>query len=324
MASTGQPPPRAQGQRLAWAQLPAHIRDAIEDWLGEPVVTAQSMAGGFSPGLASRLTTRPGRRVFAKAVSNTLNPMSPTLHRREIRVASRLPSGAPAPRLLWSSQEDDGEEWVVLVFEDVQGRPPAQPWDPAELDDVVDALNRLSAELTPSPIATSEIDDILTFGPLVRGNWSYLKYDNLPRIDPWVNRNLDRMIEAEQRVGEVIAGDTLLHLDLRGDNMLLTDDGVVIVDWPHARVGAAWIDPIGFAPSVAMEGGPEPEDLIARLDATQSADPEHVTLGIIEIAGFFTHQGALPPVEGLPGLRAFQEAQGAVARRWVAQRTGWE
>ena len=105
--------------------------------------------------------------------------------------------------------------------------------------------------------------------------------------------------------------------------MLLTDGGVVIVDWPHARVGAAWIDAVGFAPSVSMEGGPEPEALIARLDAIRHADPGHVTLGIIEIAGFFTCQGSQPPVEGLPGLRAFQEAQGAVARRWIAQRTGW-
>jgi len=316
--------PRAQGQRLGWEQLPEHIREEIEAWLGEPVVSATTMSGGFSPGLAARLVTASGRRVFAKAVSNQLNPMSPSLHRREIRVASRLPATAPAPRLLWSSEEDGGDEWVVLVFQDVDGRPPAQPWVPGEFDLVIDALNALIADLTPSPIPAAEIDDVSTFGPLVRGNWFRLKFDNLPGIDPWVARHLDRLVEAEDRVGEVIGGDTLLHLDLRGDNMLLTDDGVVIVDWPHARVGAPWIDAVGFAPSVSMEGGPEPEQLVARLDATRGADPEHVTLGIIAIAGFFTHQGSQLPVEGLPGLREFQEAQGAVARCWIAQRTGWE
>ena len=316
--------PRAQGQRLGWDELPHHIRAEIEAWLGEPVASATTMSGGFSPGLAARLVTKSGRRVFAKAVSNGLNPMSPSLHRREIRVASRLPASAPAPRLLWSSAEDAGDEWVVLVFEDIEGRPPIQPWVPGELDQVIEALNSLTADLTPSPVAANDIGDVSTFGPLVGGNWFRLKFDDHPGIDPWAYRHLDRLIEAEDRVGEVIGGETLLHLDLRGDNMLLTDNGVVIVDWPHARVGAAWIDAVGSAPSVAMEGGPEPEDLIARLDGPRLADPEHLTLGIIEIAGFFTHQGSRPPVEGLPGLREFQEAQGAVARRWIAQRTGWE
>jgi hypothetical protein len=315
-------PPRAQGQRLGWEQLPEHVRAAIEGWLGEPVVSATTMAGGFSPGLAARLVTASGRRVFAKAVCGEPNPVAPTFHRREILVASRLPAIAPTPRLLWSLDEG-GEGWVVLVFEDIEGRPPAQPWVAGELDRVIDALNRLTADLTPSPVAATEIGDISTFGPLVGGNWFRLKLDDPPNIDPWVTRNLDRLIEAEERVEEASRGETLLHLDLRGDNMLLKDDGVVIVDWPHARVGAAWIDAVGFAPSVAMEGGPEPDDLIARLDAPRQADPEHLTLGIIEIAGFFTHHGSLPPVEGLPGLRAFQEAQGAVARRWIARRTGW-
>lgn len=245
------------------------------------------------------------------------------LHRREIMVASWLPAVAPTPRLLWSFDEG-GEGWVVLVFEDIEGRPPAQPWVASELDRVVDSLNALTSDLSPSPVAPAEIGDVSTFGPLVGGNWSRLKFDNPPNVDPWMVRHLDRLIEAEERVEAVSRGETLLHLDLRGDNMLLTDDGVVIVDWPHARVGAAWIDAVGFAPSLAMEGGPEPEELIARLDGPRQADPKHLTLGIIEIAGFFTYQGSRPPVEGLPGLREFQEAQGAVARRWIAQRTGWD
>lgn len=316
--------PRATGQRINWDQLPEHIRKEIETWLGEPVASTTTMSGGFSPGLAARLVTASGRRVFAKAVSNGLNPMSPSLHRREILVASRLPAAAPAPRLLWSMMEEGGDEWAVLVFEDVEGAPPAQPWLPGELDAVIDALNELTADLTPSPIPAAEIGGIETWGIFSRRSWSRVAFDRPGTIDAWAYRHLNRLVAAEELVGEVVAGDTLLHLDLRGDNMLLTGNGVVIVDWPHARVGTSWIDAVFFAPSVAMEGGPQPEDLITRLHASRDADPDHLTLGTIAIAGFFTYQGSLPPVEGLPGLRAFQEAQGAVARRWIAQRTGWE
>lgn len=51
-------------------------------------------------------------------------------------------------------------------------------------------------------------------------------------------------------------GDTLLHLDLRADNIVLTADRVYTVDWPSAAVGAWWVDVLGMAPSVAMQGGP--------------------------------------------------------------------
>ena len=317
-------PPRAQGRRRQWEDLPPHVRDWIEGYLGEPVVAARSMAGGYSPGLAAKLETASGRRAFAKAVSSIPNEESPRIHRREIRVAARLPEAAPVPRLRWSHAEDEGDGWVVLVFDDVEGRPPAQPWVPAEFDRVVAALNDLSRDLTPSPVPDMEIGHVTGWGVLSGRHWIGLEVDQVAHPDPWVTRHFDKLIEAEDAMRAVIDGETLLHLDLRGDNMLLTGDGVVIVDWPHARVGAAWLDGVFFAPSVAMEGGPDPEDLINRLDALREADPEHLTLGIIGIAGFFTHLGGLPPLPGLPGLREFQEAQGAVARRWIAQRTGWE
>jgi len=37
----------------------------------------------------------------------------------------------------------------------------------------------------------------------------------------------------------------------------------------------------------------------------------------------FTRQALLPPPPGLPTVRAFQAAQGQVARAWLAARTGW-
>jgi hypothetical protein len=52
-------------------------------------------------------------------------------------------------------------------------------------------------------------------------------------------------------------------------------------------------------------------------------DEDATTAVIAALAGFFTYHGTLPVLPGLPTLRAFQEAQGAVARLWLRQRTGW-
>ena len=59
------------------------------------------------------------------------------------------------------------------------------------------------------------------------------------------------------------AGDTLLHCDLRADNLLLTDDRVWVVDWPWGCTGQPWVDVANLAPSVGMQGGPSPAELFA-------------------------------------------------------------
>jgi aminoglycoside phosphotransferase (APT) family kinase protein len=227
------------------------------------------------------------------------------------------------PRLLWSLETGG---WVALAFEDVDGRLPAQPWVPDELDRVLDAVVDLAAALTPSPVPPEVAGWVADWGPLRDGEWRRLREDEdgvRPRLDPWSAHHLDALVDLEAGAGPACAGDTLLHLDLRADNLLLTPHRVLVVDWPHARVGAPWLDAVGFAPSVAMQGGPPPEALLARIPAARVAAPEAITAALAAVAGYFTRNALLPPPPGLPTLRPFQDAQGVIAREWLAYRTGW-
>jgi Ser/Thr protein kinase RdoA (MazF antagonist) len=126
----------------------------------------------------------------------------------------------------------------------------------------------------------------------------------------------------ESRAPQAVSGSTLLHFDMRADNLLIDDDRVWFFDWPHACVGAAWFDVVGFIPSVVMQGGPSAEEVFSRYRLGAEADPDAVNCALASLAGYFTRQSLLPPPPGLPTLRAFQAAQGTVARRWLAERTG--
>lgn len=239
-------PPHARGQRAAWSALPAHIVAAIEaELVGGPIVVARSMSGGYSPGIAARVETASGQRAFVKAASSRPNAITPAIHRREILVASHMPQDGtlPVPRLLWSLDEGHPREgtdpWVVLVYEAIAGHEPAQPWVTTELDRVTAALNDLSAKLTPSPVDAALIGTAADWGPIRTNLWRFRAEDPPAALDPWSRRNLDRLSELSDGAVEAVSGDTLLHFDLRADNMLLTDDRVSIVDWPHARAGAA-------------------------------------------------------------------------------------
>lgn len=319
-----QPPP-AEGVRLDWAVIPEPVRSAVERWLGSSIVSALSQPTGFSPGVAARLRTADGRRVFAKAVGPTPNPDSPAIHRREARIAAALPAIAPVPRLLWSYDEGDGG-WVVLVFEDIEGRHPAQPWRADELDRVIDALADLAAALTPSPLPAATVGTASDeFAKRLCG-WQSLRDEEpsfLAQLDPWSRRHLHPLGELEATAAAAVAGDTLLHFDVRADNILLTPNRVWFVDWPLACVGAAWVDVVFFAPSVTMQGGPPPEEVIARHPACRTADPTAISAAVAATAGFFTYRALQPPPPGLPTVRAFQAAQSVVAREWLVGRTGW-
>lgn len=282
-------------------------------------MSVRDLTGGFSPGVTALLEC-PHHSIFVKAVGAALNPDAPEFHRREAAISAALPPGGPFPRLL--DAYDDGE-WVALAFVAVDGRPPAHPWDPAELDAAVHALAGLHALLTPNPVPAADPAADRLRGVL--GGWGALvSSGDVPEgLDAWAHRNLDRLADLEAGWPEAIAGTTLLHADVRSDNMLVTEDGVVFVDWPHACVGTAVFDVVAWAPSVVLEGGPAPEELLERHRPSRHARSEVVPVLVAAFSGFLVPSSLRPPPPGLPTLRAFQAAQGEVALRWLERCTGW-
>jgi aminoglycoside phosphotransferase (APT) family kinase protein len=314
---TGNNPPPAAGVRVHWDALPDSVRSAIETRLGGRVVEAVTQPGGFSPGLAARLRLNDGRRVFVKAVSQTANPDTPVMHRREARIVAALPATAPVPRLLWMYDEGG---WVALAYEDVAGRHPGAPWTEADLVMVVNALKRMSIDLTPSPIAT-DVTASSAFQHGIRG-WRIALERSETRLDAWCLKHLARLADLESMAPAAAAGETLLHFDTRADNILIAEDRVFVVDWPSARVGAAFVDWLIMAPSVAMQGGPAPDEFMSRFELS-GVPREDFDAILCSVAGYFVVHALDPAPPGLPTVRAFQSAQGEVALAWLKERLGW-
>jgi aminoglycoside phosphotransferase (APT) family kinase protein len=302
--------PPAQGARIPWEEVPESVRAAIEDGLGARVAEAVTQPGGFSPGVAARLRLEDGRSAFVKAVGSEPNPHSPGLHRTEAKVAAALPPETPAPRFLFA--HDDGD-WVALAFEDVDGHAPELPWRQDELGRVLDALTDLSAALTPAPFKAPRLAE--RFGEQFHG-WRIMAAE--PQgLDAWASARLDALAELEAQWEEASVGETLLHADVRADNILLTPERVVFVDWPHVSLAARWVDLLAFLPSVAMQGGPKPWELFDDHPVARGTNPEHVDAVLAAVAGFFLQRAGLPPSPGLPTLRQFQRAQGVEALAWL-------
>lgn len=303
--------------RLCWEDLPEMVRVAVESALGAGVARELPQAGGFSPGLASRLVLDDGRRVFAKAINAVRHPRSPGLYRREIEVMAVLPATVPAPGLRWSY--DDGD-WVMLVLDDVEGVMPTQPWNCREFTRVLTALEQLSDVLTPAPTAAmSIVDDVVENFR----SWHTIATDAslTGRLGPWPQANVGRLVELESGWADAARGETLCHADLRADNLLLTgDDRVMVVDWPYAVTGAPWVDVVLFLPSVAATSSIDLEQAWNTFGPARSGDPDAVNAVLAVVAGDFVYQSLLPAPVNLPTLRGHQRAKGTAALSWLRSR----
>lgn len=295
---------QASGVRIGWAELPATVRAAVEEILGAPVAEAVSQPGGFSPGTAERVLTAAGGRAFVKAVGSSLNPVSPGMHRAEARVAQALPGGVPAPRLF--GVYDDGD-WVALVYEDVDGRPPRTPWTEPELGAAFEALRRLAVPVTGLPSLRAEMAEDFQ-------GWRRIAADPPARLDPWVAGNLDLLVELADHGLAALEGDRLVHGDVRADNMLVRPDGsVVVVDWPFGCAGPAWFDVLTLILNVRLYGGELADDVL-------DADPSDVTGCLAGLAGMLADCARRPAPPGLPTLRQFQQDQADVLIPWLRAR----
>ncbi len=191
-----------------------------------------------------------------------------------------------------------------------------------ELDRVLDALGVLATRLTPSPIAVEPAHETLA---RLFGGWQRVVDDDAmeARLPGRVRARLDELLQLESRWPESVEGGSLVHLDVRADNVLLTDDRVFFVDWPAASVGAPWIDLVAMLPSVAMQGGPDPDEVWRAHPLSRGVDDDRVDAFLAAIVGYFAHVMQLPAPPGLPTIREFQAAQGVHASAWLARRRGW-
>ena len=306
--------------RAQWHEIPVPLRARIEAVLGEPVVEARSQAGGFSPGSADRVMTASGRRAFVKSAGLAINAETPGIHRAEAAITAALPEGVPAPALLGFVEYED---WVALVLEDVEARHPSTPWQAAQLDAVLDALQKIGSSRLSDEAPVADLGEAMA--RLVAG-WDEVDASALPplpsALDVWVRERFDELREAAARAVADVNGDRLVHFDTRADNVLLRDDGsVVLVDWPWGARGVGWFDALSLLINVRYyDSGADVEGIVARHPVFDAMPRDAATRVLAGFAGMFLGSSSRPAPEGMPTLRAFQHDQAVATLDWVRER----
>ena len=239
------------------------------------------------------------RTVFAK---RAIDEATAEWLRLEHRTYSALRAPFMPELLGWEDAERP-----LLVLEDLS----AAHWPPPWTRDSVDAVLRTLGELaiTPPPDGLSRLADDPSW------SWRDVARDPDPFLGlgfcsaSWLDRALPALLSASDP--SLLDGEGLLHGDMRSDNLCIRDGQAVLVDWNWACVGNAAVDVAFWLPSLMLEGGPEPDEIVR-------AYPGAAALAPI-VAGFFAANAGLPPPAGAPTVRAFQLAQLEVALPWAVR-----
>lgn len=312
--STVEPVPHGRtARRLDWGLLPPVVRRFIEGKLGSKVAVADSQDAGFTPGFASVLTGEDGSRLFVKAASKKAQRPFAESYAEEARKLAALPAELPAPKLLWSHEDD---LWVILGFEAVEGHNPRRPWQRVELDACLDTLETV-AGLLDTPPAGLRVQPIIEDMPGLLTGWDYVR-----RTHPdWPH--LDEAAALAATCLEHPGNDALVHSDARDDNFLITGDGrALLCDWNWPTLGPVWMDLVDVLAS-AYGDGLDADAILAERALTRDADPDHIDGWLAALCGFMMENRDRPAPNSSPYLRVHARWYSEATWAWLASRRGW-
>lgn len=256
-----------------------------------------------------------------KTGTDAVNPDIVGIHRREAEVGALLPAGVPAPRFL--GVVDLGDR-IALVLEDVEARHPRLPWESGELTAVLDALREIGRLQMPEDAALA---DMSAAAAHYGAGWSRLGDDIPPLpagLGAWVAARLPRLRADALRMPAAVAGDRLVHHDVRADNVLVRADGsVVLIDWPWAARGAGWIDALTLLFNVRyLDPEADVEGVIASHPVFEGMDSRDADSVLVGLAGHFLAVSQEAAAPGIPTLRSFQFDQAVAILGWLRERAG--
>jgi len=276
----------------------ADTRARVADILGWTPADWRRVHGGYTPAARWRVAGDGGRRAFVKLATT---PLTARMLRGEFGAYAAL-SGPFMPRAFgWR----DDPAAPLLVTEDLGAAYWPPPWRDGDVAAVLAAVETLhAAKADLPPFSEAHADHGPGWGAVAADPIAFL---GLGLVSPdWLTRALPALVEAEAAC--LTGGNAPCHLDLRSDNLCLTESGVRLIDWAASCLSNPRLD-LGFwLPSLAFEGGPPPDAVLP--DAPEVA---------AWVSGFFAARAGLPDIPDAPFVRRVQREQLGPALAWAVR-----
>jgi hypothetical protein len=283
--------------------MDALSQQRVAQLAGKAPASWRRIARGYTPAERWQLTFGDGSTAFAKFGST---PATAQWLRAEHAVYGKV-SGRFMPAMLGYEEHP---ERPLLLLEDLSGAWWPPPWRAGDVERLLEAMG----EVARSRLARGALPELESERGRFAG-WLHIERDPAPFLalglcsQGWLEAALPSLLMAQDLA--LLGGSDLVHGDLRSDNLCFLPERVVLVDWNAARRGNAAYDLAALAPSLRLEGGPLPDELV----------PGEGALGAL-VCGYFAANASLRPIPDAPLVRRIQLRQLRIALPWAARALG--
>lgn len=278
----------------------------IEGLVGRAVVGATPVHRGYTPAERWVVDLEDGIRIFAKSGADSATSAVATWLRREHEAYTHIDAGFMPRLLAW---DDDGMT-PVMVLEDLSAARWPPPWTEADVSAVERALDAMAAVSPPRGAP-----DLETTQRERLSGWRRVAADPLAFLgiglvtEAWLGRAMPDLLAASDEAR--LVGESLVHFDVRSDNVCVLDRRALVIDWPGFAKGNASFDRACWSLSLARDGVASPWQTMPDSDGMAAL-----------LAGYFAAQAGLPAIPTAPGVRPLQRAQLEAALPWVVRELG--
>ena len=200
----------------------------------------------------------------------------------------------------------DGGDFPILILEDLSHARTAPPWTEDDIRRVFALLETLARTKLPQSFrALKDYPEPLNGWHEIAKNPSAFVKSGAASAG-WLEEALPALLNAE--AGADLRGESLVHTDLRSDNIFFLRDMAMLIDWNWACRGNPKFDLVSWLPSLHAEGGPPPWE--SKVD-----EPNLIAMQ----AGYLAQRVSNPPADLESSIWRLQQAQLRSALPWAAR-----
>jgi hypothetical protein len=236
----------------------ASLRQTVEEALGQQVLSWRRPELGLSAAERFSVDLADGSRLFVKAAVD--RDTERWLRNEHAALESVR---APYQPCLRAFVERDGDFPILLTEDLSHARWPAShagvAWRDGDIDRVLSVVKEIArAEPSPGlPVLGMEAPTRY-WRAFIESPAEFLGL-GLCNAD-WLMKFGPLLTEAESNLSK--SGRSLVHGDVRSDNICLLPDRVVFVDWSNCGRGSCDTDLAELLPTLHLEGGPRPYEVM--------------------------------------------------------------
>lgn len=264
-------------------QPPGYLHDLVSTTMGKNATAWQVPDCGLSAALRYSVVLDDNSRIFVKA--STDEETAQWLRNEHLLLSSINAKFAPAV-IAWI---DTPDMHPVLITEDLSHAywPASHAgvnWRDGDFDLLFEALRNMGSVTPPRSLTAMQNNK--------HSLWTKVANDPKPFLnlklcsEKWFADSIDVLTHAEST--RDITGTSLVHNDVRSDNICILNNRVKFVDWSHAAIGSASHDLCTLLPTLHLEGGPSPYSVMP------NGGSEAAAQGAAHIVRLLTQRSSMP------------------------------